>query len=100
MAAFTRCQALPTRHRRSMPHWLEAPLHSVMAIGPSNDVENLRRGDLCGVSREPIAALRTARGDDQAGALQALQDLAHRRAAEARALSELRGGTMPSRLLR
>src|ERR1700675_2602398 len=36
MAAFTRCHAPLTRHWRSMPHWLDAPLHSVMAIGPSN----------------------------------------------------------------
>ncbi len=63
-------------------------------------IENLRRGNLLGISREPIAALRTARGNHHARALQALEHLAHRGPAEARALSQFGGGAVASRLLR
>src|SRR5271156_151065 len=62
-------------------------------------VEDLRRRDQLGRAREAIAALRTARGNDETGTLQTLQDLAHRRTRKPRALGELGGGAVPRRLL-
>jgi hypothetical protein len=92
MAELMRCQAPPTRHNRSIPHWLEA-------LEPLEHVEDLRRRDFPGRSSESIAALRAAGGDDEAGALQAFQDLTHRRAGQTGTLRKLGGGAMARRLL-
>src|SRR5208337_66779 len=53
-------------------------------------VQNLRRGDELRIAREPIATLRTARGNYHSGALQPFQYLAHRGPAETRALGQFR----------
>src|SRR5882724_11307953 len=63
-------------------------------------VENLRGGNLFRSSRQTISALRTARGNHHAGALQTLEYLAHGGSGEARALGQFRRGAVPCGFLR
>src|SRR6202034_4418672 len=62
--------------------------------GTFENIENLCRRNLLGTPRQPVAALRTSRGKHHAGALQALQTLANRRAAQPCALSQFGRGPM------
>ena len=100
IAALTRCQAWPTRQFDSMPQLLCWPLHSVIANGPFERIEDLRRGDLRGRLRQLIAAVAAAGRSHQAAALQRLQHLADRRQRNAGALGHLGGGQLPIRLRR
>ena len=75
-----------------MPHWLEALLHSVIAIGPSNTSRICAAVIYSGAARETIAAVRAARGDHHAGALQFLQHFADRRQIEPRPFGEFGRG--------
>src|SRR5688500_335432 len=61
-------------------------------------IEDARRADLAGRTRELIAAVTAASGDHETAALKLLEQLAYGRQADARALGHFGGSPQPVRL--